>query len=63
MKSLSELERISSNGQLNVYLTGLFNSFKVGTDDFKVEVGDLQDALEEIKKCFWSTSEGIFGIS
>ena len=63
MESLSELESISTNGQLNVYLTELFNSFKVATDDFKVEVGDLQDELQKIKKCFWSPSEGIFGIS
>ena len=60
MESLSELERLSTNGQLNVILTGLFNSVKVTADDLKVTVGDLQDELEGIKKCLLSTYEGIF---
>ena len=63
VESLSELERITATGQLAAILTGLFNSFKVSTADLKIEVGDLQDELEGIKKCFWSTDEGIVEIS
>ena len=50
VKSLSDLKRLSTNGQLDVILTDLFNSLKVTADDLKVEVSDLQDELEGIKK-------------
>ena len=60
VKSLSDLERLSTNGQLDVILIDLFNSLKVTADNMKVEVSDLQDELEGIKKWFWSTYEGIF---
>ena len=63
MESLSELEKISANGQLDVILTGLFNSVNVATADLKVTVGDLQDEMKGIKKCFSSTYQGIFRIS
>ena len=62
VESLPELKRISTNGQLDVILTELFNSLKVTADNLKVEVSDLQDELEGIKKWFWSTYEGIFGM-